>query len=435
MNSVARSIACLLPFLLANSGEAAERLQLRGETMGTYYSIVIDSFSGSDEDARALNAQIEDRLGEITQQMSTWKSDSEISQFNAMKNTEWFSVSAEFAKVVQEAVRIHDLTDGAFDPTVSPLIDLWGFGDNRARQIPKPEEIEQALSVIGMQHLQVRMQPPALRKALPDVQLNLSAIAKGYGVDALADLLTAAGYPSFIVDVGGENRAGIAKSAGQPWKVGVESAIGGKLQRVVPLTDGAIATSGDYRNKFEVDGVVYSHTIDPVTGRPVEAPPASVSVQSETCMTADALATGLMVMGTERGMQFAHENNLSVMFQDVQANGKVTVRATGKFAQHAASAEVSAPENGREQANNAGSGAWVPFAAAATIFLIAAAGMSIGVILQNKSLKGSCGGLAAMSGEDDATSPCQLCSIPKDQCTNAELREKLQSAAQMNNSD
>lgn len=420
---------------------AVEPLKLNGSTMGTYYSVIIDSPGETDADGQSLQARLESRLAEVNRQMSTWDPESEISRFNRSSSTDWFEISPEFAFVAQEAKQIFEATEGAFDPTVAPLIELWGFGVERNRTLPDDKAIDLAKQSVGMQHLVVRLDPPALRKSVPKLQLNLSAIAKGYAVDALAELLTDAGHESFVVDIGGENRAGMAKASGEPWKLGVESPTG-DLRRIMKLTKSSIATSGDYRNFFRVDGVVYSHAIDPISGRPVRNPPASVSVIHPSCMTADAWATGMMILGVEKGMQIARDKKLSVMFQEVTEDGTVRESSTGLFAPEEVSSDrsetdqvttggVSAGSDSglqTDQAEGSASGAWVPFAAAAVIFVLAVGGMAIGTILQNKSLKGSCGGLAAMPGAD-GKSACDLCSIPRNECTNAELREQLQAAA------
>lgn len=404
------------------------QLRLAGPTMGTYFSIIVDSPPGN-LSIESLQTKIASRLADINHQMSTWEEDSEISKFNKTESTDWFEVSAEFATVVTEAKRIHELTRGAFDPTVSPLIDLWGFGDARDKTMPDGAEIAAAQKSVGMRLIEVREKPPAIKKQIAELQLNLSAIAKGYGVDALAQLLVNEGLESFVVDIGGENKTGAPKVSGELWKVGVESPLGG-LQRIVELSKSSIATSGDYRNYFEMNGETYSHAIDPKTGWPVKNPPASISVIHESCMTADAWATAMMVLGVEKGSAIAKANQLSVVFQNV-SNGSVAETTTGLFAIDSAAKTIAAessdatPAVDKPKANGA---PWFPFAAAAVIFLIAIAGMAVGTILQNRSIKGSCGGLASMPGSE-GKSICELCTIPKDQCTNAELREQMQTAS------
>ena len=417
--AVILALVCFTP-----NAAAVEPLQLTGNTMGTYYAIVIDSPPESLGDGADLTAKIEARLSDVNRQMSTWDAESEISRFNKSTSTDWFAVSAEFALVTAEAKKIHKQSEAAFDPTVAPLIDLWGFGVRRDKEVPGQDSIDKAMAQTGMQHLEVRADPPALKKAIGELQLNLSAIAKGYGVDAIALLLESEGLTSYVVDIGGENRTGLMKSSGDPWKLGIESPKGG-LKRILKLTESSVATSGDYRNFFQLDGVTYSHAIDPTTGWPVKNPPASITVNHKSCMTADAWATAMMIVGAERGIEMATRNQIPVMFQLIQPDGSITELSNDAFKalpQTEADATEPAADGPKSTAK------WFPFVAAAVIFLIAIAGMAIGTMLQNKSLKGSCGGLASMPGSE-GKSICELCTIPKDQCTNAELKEQMQAAA------
>lgn len=403
--------------LLLQIPASAASQKLNGQTMGTYYSIVIDSGGTKEFAASDVTAKVEACLADVNRQMSTWDPDSEISRFNRTANTEWFAVSPEFAEVVQESLRIHQLTQGAFDPTVAPLIDLWGFGSKRPLKFPTQDEIDAAQQLVGMQFIETRMNPPAIRKTRPGISLNLSAIAKGHGVDRVSLLLKSLGYPSHVVDIGGENRAGTAKAGGGLWRLGVESPLetAAGLHRVIEIEQKSVATSGDYRNYFEIEGVRYSHAIDPVTGRPVVNPSASISVITDSCMTADALATALMVLGRKKGMALAREQGLSVLFLDVidEPGSRVVESASGDFLPAAQESMVSA----------AAGSSWLPFIAAMVIFLVAVAGMSIGVMVNNRQLKGSCGGLATLSGEEG--SACALCTVPRDQCAKPEVRNRL----------
>jgi thiamine biosynthesis lipoprotein len=307
---------------------SAETLKLNGKTMGSYYAISIDG--AAEADAAEIQKEIEEVLADVNSQMSTWDPESEISKFNQSDSTEWFSVSPEFAIVVTESIRLHKLTGGAFDPTVAPLIDLWGFGSKRPKSFPTQEAIDAARCNTGMQFMEVRLEPPSIRRTRPGITLNLSALAPGHGTDRLCERLKQLGYPSHIVDIGGEVRAGTTKANGEKWRLGVESPLGG-IQRVMECSEMSVSTSGNYRNYFEYKGVRYSHTIDPTTGQPVVNPPAAVSVLSDSCMTADGLATGLMVMGIERGLQFAKQQGLSVLFLDVVDEETVVEHATGEF--------------------------------------------------------------------------------------------------------
>ena len=413
---------------------AADRIQLTGQTMGTYYAVTIDFPAESTTEA-TLQKQLEKRLAEVNASMSTWDDESEISRFNRNESVEWVDVSAELFAVVMEAKRIYELTDGGFDPTVSPLIDLWGFGKPGRSTIPDDAVLQDVRASVGFDKIVIRAESPALRKQEPRVQLNLSAIAKGYAVDQLAEILVQVGEASFVVDIGGETRAGAAKSSGEPWRIGVESPDAGLVrdkapQRIVELTDAAIATSGDYRNRYVVDGVRYSHTIDPGTGRPVLDPPASVSVRDDSCMTADAVATGMMVLGRERGLALAQAQGWSVLFQTLNDDGTIVEAGTGIFAANAL--EASAGDQAAADSSDPGErqpDEWVVFALAGVVFLVAVGGMAVGIILSNREIKGSCGGLASMPG-NDGKSICELCTIPRDECVNEELREQMKSSQQ-----
>jgi thiamine biosynthesis lipoprotein len=314
--------------LRADDVPAAEPLRIEGTTMGSYYSIVVDS--PGDTSRETLQQQIEADLREINRQMSTWDRKSEISQFNDSESTDWVPVSPEFAFVTEQARIIHKQSGGAFDVTLAPVIDLWGFGVRRKRRVPAPEEIQQALSQTGMDALTVRLEPPALKKTRPNLRLNLSALAPGYAVDRIVGTLERQGLLSYVVDISGEVRAGRAKSSGAKWKLGVESPRGG-IHKVLEFTERSVATSGDYRNYFQVDGKRYSHVIDPKTGRPVDHPPDCVSVIHSSSMVADAWATTMMVLGADRGLQVAQEQQLEAMFLTVNSAGELIERSTPFF--------------------------------------------------------------------------------------------------------
>jgi len=307
---------------LNRSGPIGEQpvTMITGPTMGTSYRVTLGSPLPTDTSAAELKSEIERRLEAVNDWMSTYQADSEISKFNSSVGTEWFDVSTETALVIAEALRICELSGGAFDATVGPLVNLWSFGpDDRPQRLPTDEEIETAMQQVGRSLIEVRASPPALKKARADVSIDLSGIAKGFGVDQLADYLNRAGVAAYLVDIGGEMRAAGRKSDGSAWRVGIEKPADtpnapGQILRTIELRDQALATSGDYRNHFEVDGVRYSHTIDPRTGRPIEFGLASVSVVHRSCMTADALATALMVLGADEGYNFAVEQDLAVLF-------------------------------------------------------------------------------------------------------------------------
>lgn len=303
--------------LASCAGDRGRRaLSFGGATMGTTFRVSVDELPANMSLA-TLDREVMAILDRIDDRMSTYDDASEVSHFNASRTTDWVEVSAETVTVVDEALRISALTRGAFDITVGPLVDLWGFGPaGRAPRPPSADAIASALERVGYGRLRTRRAPPALRKARPDVEVDLSAIAPGYAADQVAEHLQATQVSSFLVDVGGEMRAKGRSPDGAPWRIGVEEPVAGprRVQRVLLLADRAVATSGGYRNFFEAGGRRFSHTIDPRTGRPVTHNLVSVSVVDATTMRADALATGLTVLGPEEGLALAQREGLAVLF-------------------------------------------------------------------------------------------------------------------------
>lgn len=291
---------------------------LSGMTMGTTWMVKFrlpfNWREGGSADYRTLiRESVDEELDVVNQRMSVFRPSSEISRFNRSVSTEWFAVSRELADLVKQALEIHRYSGGALDITIGPLIRLWGFGPGGERQIPAMEKIRFNLERSGSRHLEVRLNPPALRKKLPDLECNLSSLAKGYGVDRLAHVLDQLEITDYLVEIGGEVRARGERPGGGPWHIGImEPEKTGGLQRVISLENRAMATSGDYQNFFEIDGIRYSHTIDPRTGHPVRHNLASVTVVAETCMLADAWATALLVMGPVRAKKLGLERSLCV---------------------------------------------------------------------------------------------------------------------------
>lgn len=309
--------------------------KLTGPTMGTRYAVSV--VGGTELEAGSLRDRIDSRLIGINRLMSTYDPESELSRFNKSDSTEWFPVSEETASVTASALGLAADSGGAYDPTVGPLVNLWGFGPGKRReQPPTDEEISSVRASIGHELVETRLDPPALRKQTPGVYLDLSSIAKGHGVDAVAELLLEAGVEAFMVEIGGEVRTLGRKPGGKPWRIGVEkvdalmSGSEGRpsLQRVVELVGRSMATSGDYRNYFEHEGVRYSHTIDPTTGRPVDHDLATVTVVAETCRDADGLATALLVLGPIAGYDWAVEREVAALFVSRGEDNELTEQAT-----------------------------------------------------------------------------------------------------------
>ena len=293
--------------LLAAAGVEAQKAHLiEGRTMGTTYHITV--VTADLRGLHGLKQKIDARLEAINRVFSTYIKDSEISRFNALKKAgEKFQISLDFIQVMKAGRKIHQLSDGAWDGTVSPLVDLWGFGPTQ-RQARKPPvaEIKLRMQKIGFDRIRF-VRPHYLVKNLATVTLDLNSIAKGFAVDQVSELINAAGHKNYLVEIGGEVYASGVRPDGKDWRVGInqpqKDAAFNEVYKVVSLHNQAFATSGDYRNFFEIDGVRYSHVIDPRTGYPVSNGVVSVSIIADNCTLADGLATGVMVMGAEKGIQ------------------------------------------------------------------------------------------------------------------------------------
>ena len=298
-----------------------ETLELSGPIMGTRYNVQVVGLAPT-IDKEQLAADIRETLTDINARMSTYLSDSEVSQFNRYEGVEWFPVSAQTAKVVAAAQAISAATRGAFDITVGPLVNLWGFGPESALEAMPDESVIEAVSQrIGYQKLLVQLQPPALRKTNSDLYIDLSAIAKGFAVDQVAELVAQRGIENFLVDVGGELRLQGHNGEGDPWRVAIENPRGGsRPYEVLSLDSGAVATSGNYRNYFEIGGQRFSHTIDPRTGRPVEHSLVLATVVDDTAMTADGWATAMIVLGARAGLAMAEREGLTVLLLSEAGN-------------------------------------------------------------------------------------------------------------------
>lgn len=302
-------------YLNQNKTNNDQLLTISGMTMGTSYHVKLAPTAAQKINLPSLKEQISSRLADIDSKMSTYKKDSEISRFNRHSSESWMSISAETITVVNAAQEISQLSKGAFDVTIGKLVNLWGFGPTiNIDAIPDDNAILTLLSQVGYHKLEVRQAPPALRKSSEIVYLDLSAIAKGYAVDAIAKLLIENRINNFLVEIGGEIITHGNKQEQQPWVIGIESPVAGQrsIRKRLHLQDVAMATSGDYRNYFEHQGTRYSHTIDPATGYPIKHRLVSVTVIDSSCMRADALATAIMVMGPDKGLEFAEQQQLAI---------------------------------------------------------------------------------------------------------------------------
>jgi len=300
-------VALLLALALADGCSHRRVIRLTGSTMGTTYHIQVlaDAYYRPEK----LQERIAWRLEQINRSMSTYRTDSEISRFNALDTcSQTLKISEDFWKVLETARTVYTLTRGAWDGTVYPLIKLWGFGGSQPpSRVPSDRQIAAVLPRVGFDHIRM-LTGRRLQKNDSQVRLDLGSIAKGYGVDRIAALIRAEGFSNFLVEIGGEVVASGRRGDGKPWQVGVSHPEAGDagVYGVLALTDRALATSGDYRSFFEIGGRRYSHVIDPHTGYPVNNHVVSVSVMAPTCTLADGLATGIMVMGPQAGLDMVN---------------------------------------------------------------------------------------------------------------------------------
>jgi thiamine biosynthesis lipoprotein len=291
--------------ILSSGCEGKREHQIQGRTMGTAYHIKV--VTGYFQGISGLKEKIEKRLVEINAAMSTYQKDSEISRFNEFNQTDTkFKISEDFYRVMKTAQAIYRLSDGAWDGTVNPLVDLWGFGRGDAKnKVPLENEISALLLNIGFENIEV-LEPGYLLKKRAAVTLDLSSIAKGYGVDQVADTIRKEGFQNYLVEIGGEVFASGYRQDGNLWRIGINrpqtDAAFDEVYKIVNLRDRAFATSGDYRNFFVVDGIRYSHIIDPRTGYPISNGMVSVTIIADTCTFADGLATAIMAMSPAKGL-------------------------------------------------------------------------------------------------------------------------------------
>ena len=313
---------------------------LSGLTMGTTYTVKIVT-PESKLDKIILSEEINLRLEKVNAQMSTYLETSVLSLFNQSNTKDWVEIPAELYSVIEEALRISKLSNNAFDITIGPVVNLWGFGpDKQSSVIPEESAIHEALGKVGSQNIHLDAKTHAIRKDNPDLYIDLSAIAKGFAVDVIADYLDVLGINNYMVEIGGEIKTRGINPDNKFWHIGIEKPVDDQrtVQSVVVLNNTGMATSGDYRNYFEKNGLRYSHTIDPATGRPITHKLASVTVLHPSTMTADAMATALLVLGPEHGFELALKENISAFFL-VREGDNFIEKMTPQFKQAVSSAE------------------------------------------------------------------------------------------------
>jgi thiamine biosynthesis lipoprotein len=274
------------------------QVELQGATMGTVYHIKY-----LDAEARNFQTGIDSLLEVFNQSLNHYLPDAEISQFNRQDSFRF--VLPYFYPVLQKSEEVYQKTKGAFDPTVAPLINAWGFGPEGG-QLPDSLQVDSLLQLVGFHH--IRFTENYVVKDTPHVQLNFSAIAKGYGIDVVAVYLQQQGIQHMMVEIGGEVRCQGVNQVGEPWRIGIDSPVEeGDMMATVAVKDKALATSGNYRNYYIKDGKKYTHTINPQTGYPVQHNLLSATVFANDCMTADAYATAFMVLGLEESKKILNQ--------------------------------------------------------------------------------------------------------------------------------
>lgn len=324
-------LSIVLLFLLAFATPRGFAMQytITGRTMGTFYSV---KFISTEKQSRAIWQQrVDIRLKEVNARLSMYAPTSEISRFNQAPANQSFKLSTDFYQVLLESQHLYQITNGAWDGTVKPLVDLWGFGTkNRSETLPASRQIQEALARTGFHKL--TLTDHLLTKKEADITLDLGSIAKGYGVDAIARLFSTNGIKNFLVEIGGELVGSGKNKRGDPWVVGIsrpeKKGLSTALYKTISLENRAIATSGNYRNFFERDGQLFSHIIDPKTGFPVGNNVVSTSVISGNCTIADGLATALMVMEVQKGIDLVNSlANTECLIIQKQGNGFISTQS------------------------------------------------------------------------------------------------------------
>ncbi|MCY4363671.1 MAG: FAD:protein FMN transferase [Gammaproteobacteria bacterium] len=337
MNLVCRfpvPVICFLSLSSCQWERPAQVHEFTGLTMGTSWSVLVNA-GELPVSRQEMQTEFNATLNRVNMAMSSYLPESELSRINDRDSTGWLTVSASLLRVLQAAQEISRSTRGAFDVTIGPLVNLWGFGPEQDFTVPGEQQVNNARRLVGYDKLHLDAAAPALKKAHGGMYIDLSAIAKGYAVDEIAGYLDRLQLDNYLVEIGGEIRARGVNDKNKPWQIGIENPVAGarSVRKIIRLENTAMATSGDYRNYFEKDGSSYSHTIDPRTGRPVTHRLASVTVLHPSTMLADTWATGLLVLGPDEGYATALENGLDAYFI-VRTDTGVQEESTPGFQRH-----------------------------------------------------------------------------------------------------
>ena len=428
-----RIVFLLILCFLTSEVCAQLAIEVSGKTMGPIQYRVVVGDNGKLPSRQTLAGWVQGELDQVNELMSTYRDDSDVTRFNRSQSTDWFPVDPLTARVVKRSLEISELTDGAFDITIGPAVNLWSFGpEGMGSELPTDQQVADVLSIVGYSMILVREEPPAIRKKKPGVQIDLSAIAKGFAVDQVAERLNRGSLVNYMVEVGGEVRTDGVNPEGDPWKIGIEKPTANvrEVLAVTVMENSSLATSGDYRNFRIIDGQKYTHTIDPRTCRPVRYGLASASlIQTNAapngCMTADAFATALMVTASgqngdsqslkKRCLNFC-ENHQADGFFVLQKNPDANTELMNWETFSTASFPMAAEAPGRIVSQpSASRSIWPAFLGALLLFGLAIAAMAVGAIFANKPITGSCGGIAVKPGEEGGAA-CSLCSKPVAEC-------------------
>jgi thiamine biosynthesis lipoprotein len=304
----------LSALLLYSCNKKPRLSELGGNTMGTTYSVKY--INKKDNDSSDIHKGIEDLLLEVNRQMSTYIEDSDISKFNKLSKGEWFKLHAWFFEVLSHSLELAELTEGVYDPTIGPLVNLWGFGPTGKRKVPSHKMLAEVKKRVGYKLIKLNREKRRIKKIKDGVYLDLSASAKGFGVDIISQYLEDKGINNYMVEIGGELRTKGSKGLNS-WKIGIErpNKDRSSSQLILNLNLAAVATSGTYRNFFTENHKKYSHTLDYKTGRPIDHGLISVSViHSKSCMKSDAWATALMALGQKKGLELAEKQQVAAYF-------------------------------------------------------------------------------------------------------------------------
>ena len=319
------AIACIIVFYLISFQENEKYFNLHGQTMGTFYNIKI--FAPHQHIPESLPAEIEKELAKVNQQMSVFIKDSEINQINRLKANKKIKISHDMSILLNDAQKIYHKSRGAFDPSVAPLVELWGFGQGNISHLPQKTEIEKKLQSVGFGKIKLNQAEQTLQKTTSSTTLNLSAIAKGYGVDKIAQVLDNNQINNYVIEIGGEIRTkGYRDENQSPWRISLTAPIGNGegSAYILNLTNQSVATSGNYRNYHQVGSKRLSHSISPKTGMPIDNNMLSATVITSNCMEADAYATAMMILGKDEGLKLAEQEHLAVILFTENEKGNIT---------------------------------------------------------------------------------------------------------------